>query len=167
MATLVQPRMGIPRRVSPALVAGRAPVREVFFTKTIDNSLIYKEHDGSTRRECLLLGGLMVSLFVLLSAFAWVHFQCVNYGYQIEQTRQAQRELTDANHRLELIEASLEDPKVIDSRARAELGMSEPDPRQVVRVERPGSPLAPPSEPELAMSRPGAVAIWARLARLR
>jgi len=155
------------RRTRQTLSAGRAPVREVYFVKHIDNSRIVREINAASNKECYALGGLMVLGFILCLAYACQHFQCVRYGYEIEQLRQQERSLLQANRMLKLEEASLEDPQVIDAEAHAELGLTEPDPRQVVRVDRSSSRQLPASEPQLAESRPGFGALWVRLSGSR
>ncbi len=151
------------RRPPRALVAGRAPLREVYFVKHIDNSRIVREVDGAKRRECYALVGLVALAFALSFVYAWQHFQCVRYGYQIEQLRQQQRALAEWNRGLKLQEASLEDPKLIDIEARTELGLREPDPRQVIRFDQPLNGQPALGEPQLAESHPGVSALWARL----
>jgi hypothetical protein len=101
-----------------------------------------------------------VVAFALLFAYAWQHFQCVRYGYLIEQLRQQKHALAEGNRGLRLQEASLEDPQVIDVEARTELGLREPDPTQVLRAEE------PQGEPQFAESKPESDTIWARLGRL-
>jgi cell division protein FtsL len=150
-----------PRSRTPyTLLAGRAPVREVYFVKHIDNSRIVREVDGTKRRECYAVVGLVAVAFALLFAYAWQHFQCVRYGYLIEQLRQQKHALAEGNRGLRLQEASLEDPQVIDVEARTELGLREPDPTQVLRAEE------PQGEPQFAESKPESDTIWARLGRL-
>jgi len=165
MATAAQalPR---PRPRAPYTpLAGRAPVREVYFVKHIDNSRIVHEVDGTGRRECYALVGLVVATFALLFAYAWQHFQCVRYGYQIEQLRQQAHALAEGNRSLRLQEASLEDPQVIDVKARTELGLREPDPAQVLRAEEPRSGQPTAGEPQFAESRSESDTMWARLGR--
>jgi len=165
MATAAQalprPRQRAPR----APLAGRAPVREVYFVKQIDNSRIVREVDGARRRECYALIGLASVAFALLFVYAWQHFQCVRYGYQIEQLRQQRQSLAGWNRSLKLQEASLEDPQVIDVKARVELGLREPDPSQVLRCDPPRNLQPAPDEPQFAESRAASGTLWARLGR--
>ena len=163
MATAARTLPNQRHRPPRAPIAGRAPLREVYFVKHIDNSRIVREVDGAKRRECYALVGLLALGFALSFIYAWQHFQCVRYGYEIEQLRQQQHALGEWNRGLRLQEASLEDPQLIDIKARTELGLREPDPRQVIRFDqsRDGQPTL--GEPQLAESRPGVGTLWARL----
>ena len=140
-----------PRRVRNAPVGGRAPVREVYFVKRIDNSRIIREIDGVKLRECYALGGLIVLAFVLCFVYACQHFQCVKLSYQIEQLRQQHSALNEWNQELRDQKAQLEDPKQIDALARANLGLAPADPRQLVRVD--DLETRPAGEPQLAEAR--------------
>jgi cell division protein FtsL len=163
MATAARSLPAHRHRPPRAPIAGRAPLREVYFVKQIDNSRIVREVDGARRRECYVLVGLIALGFALSFIYEWQHFQCVRYDYQIEQLRQQERALADWNRGLKLQEASLEDPKLIDTKARTELGLREPDPRQVIRFDQPRNGQPNVGEPELAASGSGAGALWARL----
>ncbi len=165
MATAARPLPGQRHRPPRGPIAGRAPLREVYFVKHIDNSRIVREVDAAKRRECYVLVGLLALGFALSFIYAWQHFQCVRYGYEIEQLRQQERALTEWNRGLKLQEASLEDPTLIDIKARTELGLREPDPRQVIRFDQPRDGQPPLGEPQLAESRPGVSTLWARLGR--
>ena len=122
-----------------------------------------REVDGAKRRECYALVGLLALGFALSFIYEWQHFQCVRYGYEIEQLRQQQHAMAEWNRGLKLQEASLEDPKLIDTEARTELGLREPDPRQVIRFDQPRDGQPPLGQPELAESHPGFSTLWARL----
>jgi cell division protein FtsL len=134
MATAAIPFPKARRRLRSSPAAGRATFPEFYFVKHIDNSRLVREVDVERRRECLsLLGlGLLVFSFVLL--FAWQHFQCVRYGYQIEQLKGEYTTLEEQNHQLRLEQAALADPQRIDTLARTRLGMVSPSPQQVIRV---------------------------------
>ncbi len=135
MATLVAtlPRTRRPRksaRVSP----NQMSFPELYFVKHIDNSRLKREVDPIRRRECysLLCLSLLVFFFGLL--FAWQHFQCVQFGYRIEQVKAQKAAMEEWNHQLRLERASLADPQRIDYLARKRLGLVPPDPKQVIRV---------------------------------
>jgi cell division protein FtsL len=102
--------------------------------KHIDNSRLVREVDVERRRECFSLLGLGVLVFLFVFLFAWQHFQCVRYGYQIEQSKAERAELEEQNHQLRLEQAALADPERIDTLARTRLGMVTPNPQQVIRV---------------------------------
>ena len=122
------------RRPRNAPAAGRATFPEFYFVKHIDNSRLVREVDVERRRECFSLLGLGVLVFLFVLMFAWQHFQCVRYGYQVEQLKAECAALEEQNHQLRLEQAALADPERIDTLARTRLGMVTPNPQQVIRV---------------------------------
>ena len=142
------------RRPCQTLTAGRAPVREVYFVKHIDNSRIVREVDRAQRRQCYALAGLIGVAFILCFAHAWQRFQCVRYGYEIGQLQEERTALENWNRRLRSEQQSLNQPEFIESKAEGELGLQPAAPGQVVRADGPldGQPTA--DEPQLAESRP-------------
>jgi cell division protein FtsL len=118
--------------------------------KHIDNSRLVREIDVERRRECFSLLGLGVLVFLFVLLFAWQHFQCVRYGYQIEQFKAEYATQEEQNHRLRLEQAALADPERIDTLARTRLGMVTPSPQQVMRVDGPEPAADPLESPELA-----------------
>ena len=129
-ATLPRARRRTRRNTSPA----QASFPERYFVKRIANSRLSREVDPAKRRECYSLLGLGVLAFLFVLVFAWQHFQCVQYGYRIEQVRAQKATLEQWNHQLRLEQASLADPQRIDRFARRELGLASPGPNQVIRV---------------------------------
>jgi cell division protein FtsL len=115
-------------------VAGRAVYPEIYFVKQIDNSRLRREVDREKRRECFSLLGLGLLVLVFSMLFAWQHFQCLRYGYQIEELKKQRTTLQECNHRLQLEEAALANPQRIETLARTELGLTSPEPRQVIPV---------------------------------
>jgi cell division protein FtsL len=114
---------------------------EFYFVKRIDNSRLRREVDPVRRRECFGLLGLCFFVFFFGLIFAWQHFQCVQYGYRLEQLKAQKATMEDWNHQLRLERASLADPQRIDRLAQKKLGLVAPSPQQVIRV-------GPASEPE-------------------
>ena len=143
------------RRPRNVPAAGRANFPEFYFVKHIDNSRLVREVDVERRRECFSLLGLGVLVFLFVLLFAWQHFQCVRYGYEIEQFKAEYAAEEEQNHRLRLEQAALGDPQRIDTLARTRLGMVTPTPQQVVRVGG-GEPAEDALEsPELARNLSG------------
>ncbi len=128
--TLPKPR----RRPRNEPAAGRARFPEIYFVKRIDNSRLRREVDPRKCRQCLALLGVGVLVFIFGLLFAWQHFQCVRYGYEIEQLKTQRESLEEWNHQLRVEQASLADPQRIDQVARRELGLVPPGPRQLVQV---------------------------------
>ena len=145
-AAVTLPRARRIPRNAPA--AGRASFPDFHFVKHIDNSRLVREVDVERRRECFGLLGLGVLVFLFVLLFAWQHFQCVRYGYQVEQLKNDRAALEEWNHQLRLEQASLADPERIDRLARAKLGMVSPAPQQVIHAE--GVRVVPAESPELA-----------------
>ena len=138
------------RRPRNAPAAGRATFPEFYFVKHIDNSRLMREVDVERRRECFSLLGLGVLVFLFVLLFAWQHFQCVRYGYQVEQFKTERATLEEQNHRLRLEQAALADPQRIDTLARTQLGMVSPSPQQVIRMDSSDRVAAATDSPEFA-----------------
>jgi cell division protein FtsL len=134
----------------PVPVPLRAPFRDLVFEKEIDNSRLYREVNPARRRQCMALMGAGALAFVLIFFYGWEHFRCVRYGYEIGRLELQQQQLATWNQRLRLEQALLADPQRIDRLARADLGLAQPEPQQIVRLEsKRGQPLRP-SAPVLA-----------------
>ena len=138
------------RRPRNVPAAGRANFPEFYFVKHIDNSRLVREVDVERRRECFSLLGLGVLVFLFVLLFAWQHFQCVRYGYQMEQLKAEYATLEEQNHQFRLEQAALADPERIDTLARSRLGMVSPSAQQVIQVGEPVTAAAALESPELA-----------------
>jgi len=150
MATAAIPFPKARRRLRSSPAAGRATFPEFYVVKHIDNSRLVREVDVERRREFLSLLGLSVLVFLFVLMFAWQHFQCVRTGYQVEQFKAERTILEEQNHRFRLEQASLADPKRIDTLARTQLGMVPPNPQQLIRVGGADPASIAPESPELA-----------------
>lgn len=144
-ATLPRPR----RRPRNQPVSGRASLPVFYTVKRIDNSRLRREVNPERRRDCYVLLGLTAVVFAFVFLFAWQHFQCVSFGYQIEQLKTERAALEEWNHQLRLEQASLADPQRIDTLARHS-GLASPTPDQIIRVTRSGE--APSGDLEVARS---------------
>jgi len=122
--------------------------------KRNDNSRLRRPINLEQRREFLVLLGLSVAVFIFVFLFSWQHFQCVRYGYQIEQLKSKRADLEQRNHQLRLEEASLADPHRIDTLARRS-GLTSPSPQQIYRMEVGGE--EPVGGSELARNIPNLV----------
>lgn len=142
------------RRVRNPRVGGRARIPDVYFVKPIDNSRLWREVDVKKLHECYALLGLLVLIFGVMFVYAWQHFECVRYGYQIEQMKQQQASLEEWNRKLRLEQAALEDPGRIDRLAQKQLGLVTPDPRQVVPVSGPQDTPVQIGNPQFAENEP-------------
>ena len=147
-AAVTLPRTRRRPRKGPA--AGRATFPGFYFVKHIDNSRLVRDVDAERRRECFSLLGLGLLVFLFIFLFAGQHFQCVRYGYQVEQLKTERAALEEWNHQLRLEQASLADPERIDTLARNKLGMVSPSPQQVIRLGEPEPAAVSPDSLELA-----------------
>lgn len=138
-----------PRRTA-IRVAGRSHLPEVFFEKQIDNSRVVREVDPERRRQCYILLGVSFLAFVFIFGFALQHFECVKYGYQIEQLKAQRSKLQEAGQKLRLEQALLADPQRIDRLARADLGLAPSQPQQVIRLNGPAPQVSQPGAPVFA-----------------
>jgi cell division protein FtsL len=151
MATTTVTLPGSRRRPRNAPAAGRASFPEFYFVKPINNSHVVREVDQDRRRECFSLLGLGFVVFLFVFMFAWQHFQCVRYGYQVEQLKTEYTALEEQNHTFRLERAALADPQRIDTLARTRLGMVTLTPQQVIWVGGQGRAAnAPETSPQLA-----------------
>ena len=141
MATVA---VGLPRtrrRPKNEPVAGRASYPEIYFVKRIDNSRLERVVDTAKRRECFGLLGMGTIAFLFIMLFAWQHFECVRYGYQIQQLKSKHASMVEWNHTLKVEFASLSDPQRIDAVAQTKLGLVPPRPGQIIQVLRPRNDL--------------------------
>lgn len=150
MATVAVGLPGARRRPQNQPVAGRASYPEIYFVKHIDNSRLERVVDTAKRRECFGLLGMGTVAFLFIMLFAWQHFECVRYGYQIQQLKTKQASMVEWNHSLKLEYASLSDPQRIDTVAQTELGLVAPKPDQVIQVGKPAFNGSQPSGTEYA-----------------
>ncbi|MCL5005473.1 MAG: cell division protein FtsL [Acidobacteria bacterium] len=134
MATIAATLPGAKRRPRNEPASGRASYPEIYFVKHIDNSRLKREVDLVKRRECYSLLGLSSVVFVFIMLFAWQHFQCVRYGYGIQQLREKRAAMEEWNHALKVECASLTDPERIDTLARTDLGLVPPKSDQIIQV---------------------------------
>lgn len=102
--------------------------------KHIDNSRLRREVDPEKWRDCLCLLALGFLVFVSGLLIAVQHFQCLRFGYQIEQLKAQRLAAEEWNHHLRLQHASLADPQRIDRLARKEIGLAPPEPQQVIAL---------------------------------
>ncbi|HEV2176088.1 MAG TPA: hypothetical protein VGW33_02645 [Terriglobia bacterium] len=133
------------RRPRPGPVGARAKAPELCYVKAIDNSRLQRVVDPKKWRECLGLMGLASLVFSVLLLYAWQHFQCVRYGYEIEQLKTRQAGLEQWNQRLRFEEASLESRQRISELAGEKLGLRPRDPQQVIPLDG-SAPVPPPAD---------------------
>ncbi|MEJ2007363.1 MAG: hypothetical protein P8Z30_04265 [Acidobacteriota bacterium] len=150
MATVAVGLPGTRRRPKNEPVAGRASYPEIYFVKRIDNSRLERVVDTAKRRECFGLLGMGTIAFLFIMLFAWQHFECVRYGYQIQQLKNKQASMVEWNHTLKVEFASLSDPQRIDTVAQTRLGLVPPKPGQIIQVGKTAEVSPQPSSTEYA-----------------
>lgn len=131
--------------------ARRGPTPEALFAKYLDNTRLVRTEDPVRVREMRIFAAALTVLFLFLMVYGWQHFSAIEYGYHIEAEKQQLTVLQEQNRRLQLSEAELRNPGRIDRMAR-ELGLSVPQPGQVVRPE----PLFSRGGPVMAQASPAA-----------
>jgi cell division protein FtsL len=122
--------------------ARRGPTPEVFFVKRFDNSRLVKAADPVRVKEMRIFACAIAMLFALIMSYGWQHLSSIEYGYRIESEKQQLQQLEEQNRQLRLSEAQLGDPARIDQMAR-QLGLTSPQPGQVVRPDASSDPNAP------------------------
>jgi cell division protein FtsL len=124
---------------------------EIIFPRHIDNSRLVKASDPVRVRQMRIFSAAVAVLFSLIMFYGLQHFSAIEGSYRIESEKQVRDQLREDNRQLRLSEAQLSQPGRIDGMAR-QLGLSEPQPGQVVHGE--GRPDA--SAPVLAQVTPPA-----------
>lgn len=77
----------------------------------------------------------VLPLGLILFVYVWSHLQVLDAGYRIDELEQGLHELQQHERRLRLEAAHLSNPRRIEARAAAELGMVPPERRQMVFLE--------------------------------
>lgn len=133
--------------------ARRGPTPEMLFAKRLDNTRLVKAEDPQRVREMRTFACAMALLFGLIMFYGWQHFSAIESGYRVESEKQQLQVLEEQNHQLRLTEAQLGDPSRIDTIAR-QLGLTAPQPGQVVRPDAGAGVVSDPNAPVLAEARP-------------
>ena len=133
--------------------ARRGPTPEVLFAKRLDNTRLVKAEDPQRVREMRTFACAMALLFGLIMFYGWQHFSAIESGYRVESEKQQLQLLEEQNHQLRLTEAELDNPSRIDNMAR-QLGLTSPQPGQVVRPDAGMGVGADSNAPVMAEARP-------------
>ena len=72
---------------------------------------------------------------VALLAYTWQRYECLDMRYQLQQTSQQQAKVLELNRELRVELATLRSPERIDLLARNQLGMTVPQPAQIISIE--------------------------------
>jgi cell division protein FtsL len=120
----------------------RTRTPEFHFARHIDNSRLVKASDPVRAREMRLFTAALAVLFSLVMIYAMQHFYAIEGSYRVEQEKQSLDQLREDNRQLRLAQAELTQPARVDMMAR-QLGLSAPQPGQVIHPSAPIDPSAP------------------------
>jgi cell division protein FtsL len=112
----------------------------LLLSRSVSNRHLVREVDARASRDLLWLLLLVAALAGGLALYAWPHLAQRQTGVAMEQMYRERERLTEANRKLRLEKASLENLRRVEAIATRELGLQAPQPGQVVVVER-GRPI--------------------------
>jgi cell division protein FtsL len=108
------------------------------------NRRLVLESDRARTRELLVVVALSVFMLLPVLAYVWQNVEWIQIGYRIEKLKNQRDHLVEAQHRLRLEKASLENLARIERVGVHQLGLTEPPSSMVVMPEE--VPPAQPSE---------------------
>ncbi len=118
--------------------------------KAIDNSQVVREVDPRSSRDLWWLVAVVATLVLGLVLYAWPHLQVRQVdGERVRMSREREQ-LVEANRKLRLEKASLENLKRVEQIAVRDLGLRPPAPESLIVVER---ALPPPPDARMATGR--------------
>ncbi len=104
--------------------------------KAIDNSQVVREVDPRSSRDLWWLVAVVSTLVLGLVLYAWPHLQVRQVdGERVRMSREREQ-LVEANRKLRLEKASLENLKRVEQIAVRDLGLRPPPAESLVVVER-------------------------------
>jgi cell division protein FtsL len=118
---------------------------EYAIKKDVRNNPIVREVDEARQRQLLRAAAIGALLVGVLLFSAWQHFELVQHGYLMERLQQERAVEEEANRRLKLEIATLRAPRRIENAAVNKLRMTQPNPAEVVIIQRVATP-APPAK---------------------
>jgi cell division protein FtsL len=110
-------------------------VVEFYTVKRIDNSRLARRGGGGFLRRFgrQLALGSVIALGLL--AYTWQRYDCLELSYRLEKVEQAESQAAQLNREMKLELATLRSPARIDLLARDQLGMTVPQPGQIIQTE--------------------------------
>lgn len=90
------------------------------------------------RRRGRAVFTLSLAVFLLVCSLiflVWSRFQVTNVGYQISRARDEEKRLLNLNKQLKVEGASLKSLSRIESIATGQLGLTNPEPQQMVHLQ--------------------------------
>jgi cell division protein FtsL len=108
----------------------------ILVPKAIDNSQVVREVDPRSSRDLWWLVAVVATLVFGLVLYAWPHLQVRQVdGERVRMSREREQ-LVEANRKLRLEKASLENLKRVEQIAVRDLGLRPPAAESLVVVER-------------------------------
>lgn len=114
--------------------------------KDIRNRPIVREVDRARQRELWRFVGVAGFLVVVLLFSAWLHFELLRHGYQLEQMQQERARQLEINRHLRLEVETLRSPGRIEQIATEQLNLIVPSNEDAVIVERHVQAVSAPEE---------------------
>jgi cell division protein FtsL len=108
--------------------------------KAIDNSKVVREVDPRSSRDLWWLVAVVAMLVLGLVLYAWPHLQVRQVDSERIRMSREREQLVEANRKLRLEKASLENLKRVEQIAIRDLGLRPPAPERLIVVER-ASPI--------------------------
>lgn len=108
---------------------------EFYTVKRIDNSRLVRRRKNGFASACgrqLLVAGIVAAA---LLAYSWQRYECLRLSYQYEHVKQSESQAAELNRELRVELATLRSPARIDLLARDRLGMTVPQPAQIILTE--------------------------------
>ncbi len=109
--------------------------RHYQISKRVPNEQLVRQVDQRRHKELLMVAATGLSLAAALLAYAWQHFEMIQYGYRMEELRLEREYLVKIQRQLDLERAALASPDRIEAIAKRELGMASPAESQIVVIE--------------------------------
>lgn len=110
------------------------PNEDIFFhTKRVDNSHLVREADPRAKAECWSAIGAVCALAAVMITSLAPGVACITAGYQIEALKQESQRLKNESRSLEVEEAKLVGPEVLQKLAK-ERNMGSPKKDQIVHL---------------------------------
>lgn len=114
--------------------------------RPVENEYLVRERDRRRLRDLVVVAGTVLLLGAGLLAYTWIHTEITQVGYRVSDLEERLHELRQEERRLRLEVARKTHPRLVEERARSELGMRPPRVEQTFFVNDPlGEP--PPREP--------------------
>ena len=116
----------------------RTPVLDpaIVVPKAIDNSKVVREVDPRSSRDLWWLVAVVATLVLGLVLYAWPHLQVRQVDSERVRMSREREQLIEANRKLRLEKASLENLKRVEQIAVRDLGLRPPAAESLVVVER-------------------------------